>query len=75
MLGKAKELFSWEKHGNSSDELRIGKAWKSRGIAYHRDEMTSPGMARVSNDLKPQRSSDDRIGNGMDLRRNAFEWR
>ena len=53
MLGKAKELLVWEKHGNSSDELRIGKAWKSRGIAYHRDEMRSPGMARVSNDLKP----------------------
>lgn len=30
--------------------------------------MTSPGMARVSNDLKPQRSSDDRTGNGMDPR-------
>ena len=49
----AKELFGWEKHGNSSDELRIGRALKGEGIAYHRDEMTSTGMARVSNDLKP----------------------
>lgn len=55
--------------------VRLGNAWKCGGIAYHRDEMTSPGMARVSNDLKPQRSSDDWTGNGMDLRRNAFEWR
>lgn len=52
-------MFGWEKHWNSSDQLRIGRAWKCGGIAYHRDEMTSPGMARVSNDLKPQRNSED----------------
>nr|DAH29832.1 MAG TPA: hypothetical protein [Caudoviricetes sp.] len=31
----------------------MGIAWKCGGIAYRRDETTSPGMARVSNDLKP----------------------
>lgn len=36
--------------------------------------MTSPGMARVSNDLKPQRSSDDRIGNGMDMVRECLNY-
>lgn len=59
-------MFGWEKHGNSSDELRIGRALKGEGIAYHRDEMTSPGMARVSNDLKP-------LWNGVDQLRGAAE--
>ena len=80
----AKELFGWEKHGNSSDELRTGKAQKGGGIAYRRDDKPRNGKGKqrletalelrrlAANGSEKEWLSPDLIGNGMDLRRNAL---